>query len=968
MEITKYHAKYFANELLRIKEYNMDDKISSALFNAKVDLNPHQVETALFAFKSPLSKGVILADEVGLGKTIEAGLVMSQYWAENRRRLIIVCPSSLRHQWKNELKEKFNINSIIMEAKTFNLEKKDGNANPFIQKNKAIILSYNFAGSKKEILREIKWDLVVIDEAHKLRNCYKQNNKIGSSIKYAFSDSKKLLLTATPLQNSLLELYGLVSLIDDNFFGDLNSYKSRYIKESNFEELKERLTACIKRNLRKDVLEYIKYTKRYPLTEEFNATDAEMELYNEISEFLNREESYAIPKSQRALTTLIIRKLLASSTRAILQTLLTIKARLENIKENNFIDQSMKTIEGIIDGDFYFELEEDMEDIDIDIENEYDFEVGSDENNNNINMKLLEEEIDCLESFIKRAESIKVDAKSKALLKALNIGFEKTKELGGNRKVLIFTENKRTQDYLAQFLEQNGYEGKLVLFNGSNSSSQAKEIYSKWSIKNENRDKLKGSKTANIRNALIEYFKDEAEIMIATEAAAEGVNMQFCSFVINYDLPWNPQRIEQRIGRCHRYGQKNDVVVINFVNKRNHADMRVYELLKDKLNLFDGVFGSSDKVLGNIESGIDFEKRVLNIYQKCRVPEEIDNAFDDLQRSMEDSINDKMDHVQKALFENFDLDVREKLKTNLVKAKQQLNKYENMFWGIAKHILKNSATFDDESYVIELHKTVMNGVEKGKYKLLSKSNDIKVMEELEKMNIIDMNEPIGEFIMKRALLNDTDDAFLKFDITNNRDKISIINELKGKKGYITLKKLVVDSFEREEHLIFNGIIENGDLLTQEQCEKMFYCSATVVEKKIPNDKLERLEKDAKFHVESKMNDISQANQEYFKQEQQRLMKWEDDMLYSIEEELIQVKAQIRRKEREKLSVTSEKEMLDIDEQISQLTKKRRRLRNEIEDMEDEVKDKRRKLTNELRKKMESITSVETLFNIEWEVI
>lgn len=966
MEITKYHAKYFANELLRIKEYNNDDKISNALFNAKVDLNPHQVESALFAFKSPLSKGVILADEVGLGKTIEAGLVMSQYWAENRRKLIIVCPSSLRHQWENELKEKFNINSIIMEAKTFNLEIKDGNINPFMQKNKAIILSYNFASSKKEILREIKWDLVVIDEAHKLRNCYKQNNKIGGNIKFAFSDSKKLLLTATPLQNSLLELYGLVSLIDENFFGDLNSYKSRYIKEANIEELKERLTACSKRNLRKDVLEYIKYTKRYPLTEEFNATDAEMELYNEISEFLTREESYAIPKSQRTLTTLIIRKLLASSTRAILQTLQTIKARLEYIKENNFIDKSINTVEGIIDDDFYFELEEDMEYVNID--NESEFEVNSDKNSNKINMKLLDEEIASLENFIKRAESIKVDAKSKALLKALNIGFKKTKELGGNRKVLIFTENKRTQDYLAEFLELNGYKDKLVLFNGSNSSPQAKEIYSQWCVKKENQNKLQGSKTANTRQALIEYFKDKAEIMIATEAAAEGVNMQFCSFVINYDLPWNPQRIEQRIGRCHRYGQKNDVVVINFVNKRNHADMRVYELLKDKLNLFDGVFGSSDKVLGNIESGIDFEKRVLNIYQKCRVPEEIDSAFDELQKSMEDSISYKMDRVQQELFENFDLDVREKLKTNLVKTKQQLNKYENMFWNISKHILKNSATFDDESYVIELHKPLMDGVVKGKYKLLSKSHENKATDELEQMNIIDMNEPIGEFIMKRALLNDTDDALLKFDITNNKDKISIVNELKGKKGYITLKKLIVESFEREEHLIFNGITVNGDILSQEQCEKMFYCNATVIEKQIPSDKLERLEKDAHVHIQSKMNDISQANQEYFKQEQQRLMKWEDDMLYSIEEELTQVKAQIRRKEREKLAATSEREMLEIDEQISQLIKKRRRLRNEIEDMEDEVKLKRRKLTNELRKKMESITTVETLFNIEWEVV
>lgn len=965
MEITKYHAKYFANELLRIKEYNSEDKIANALFNAKVDLNPHQVESALFTFKSPLSKGVILADEVGLGKTIEAGLVMSQYWAENRRNLIVVCPSSLRHQWSNELREKFNINSIILESKSFNMELKDGNINPFIQNNKAIILSFNFASAKKDIIKQINWDLVVIDEAHKLRNCYKENNKIGNNIKFAFSHSKKLLLTATPLQNSLLELYGLVSLIDDNFFGDLNSFKSQYVKEANFEELKERLLCCSKRNLRKNVLEYIKYTKRYPLTEEFNATDSEMELYNEISDFLTREESYAIPKKQRALTTLVIRKLLASSTSAILQTLQTIKVRLEQIKDSNYIDES-NNLNNIIDEDFYFQLEEDMEDI-------YD-ETAVDSTSNiynlnpDINIKLLNEEINILEGFIEKAKGIKVDAKSKALLKALDIGFKKTKELGGNRKVLIFTENKRTQEYLAEFLENNGYKGKLVLFNGSNTSQQAKNIYYEWINKKENQDKISDSKTANMRQALINYFNYEAEIMIATEAAAEGVNMQFCSFVINYDLPWNPQRIEQRIGRCHRYGQKNDVVVINFVNKRNYADMRVYELLKDKLNLFEGVFGSSDKILGNIESGIDFEKRILNIYQKCREPKEIDNAFDQLQKSMEDSINNKMNQVEQKLFENFDLDVREKLKINLNKTQYQLNKYEKMFWSMSKYILKDSAILDENNYIIDLKIPLMNGVHRGKYKLLTKSSNNKLSNTFDNIKIMDMNEPIGEFIIKRCILNDTENALLRFNITDNKDKISIINDLKGQKGYITLKKLTVDSFEREEHLIFNGITENGDILLQEQCEKLFYCNASVIEKELPNDKLDILEKDAKIHIQSKMNDISEANQEYFKQEQQRLMKWEDDVLYSIEEDLKQVKAQIRRKEKEKLASTSEKEMLEIDDEISKLTKRRRKLRNDIEDMEDEVKEKRIKLTKELRKKMESITSVETLFTIEWEVV
>lgn len=965
MDVTEYHAKYFAHELSRIKEYNSDEKISNALFNAKVDLNPHQVEAALFAFKSPLSKGVILADEVGLGKTIEAGLVISQYWAENKRKIIIICPSSLRHQWSNELEEKFNIHSIIMESKSFNIEYKDGNENPFIQKNKAIILSYNFASNKKDILRLLEWDLVVIDEAHKLRNCYKPNNKIGNNIKWAFPNSKKLLLTATPLQNSLLELYGLVSLIDSDFFGELNVFKDIYIRDNNIDELRDRLKLCIKRNLRKDVLEYIKYTKRYPITIEFSATDPEMKLYNEISEFLTREESYAIPKSQRALTTLIIRKLLASSTQAILQTLITMKNRLEELKLNHINYEKNMDIQNFVDEDLYFQLEQDIDDMNIDEEHEEECE---EKNKKEIDLKLLNEEIASLEKFIAQAKSIEVDSKSKSLLKALDIGFEKTKQLGGNRKVLIFTENKRTQKYIAEFLTENGYKDKLVLFNGSNSSQQAKEIYSTWMSKDVNKNKINGSKTANIRQALIEYFRDECEIMIATEAAAEGVNMQFCSFVINYDLPWNPQRIEQRIGRCHRYGQKNDVVVINFVNRRNHADMRVYELLKDKLNLFEGVFGSSDKVLGNIESGLDFEKRILNIYQKCRSPKEIDNAFDILQKSMEDSINSKMTQVEQELFENFDLDVREKLKTNLSKTKQYLNKYENMFWNISKYILRNYSVIDDNNYIIDLKTQLMKGAGIGKYKLISKNINENTIEEKDKFKILAMNEPIGEFVMQRALISKTDEAFLKFNITNNKNKISIINEIKGKKGYLILKKLHVKSFAEEDHLIFNGIAEDGEILTEEQCEKMFYCMASVENRNIPQNYKNILQRDSQIHIQSKLNEISRINQEYFKQEQERLMKWEDDMLYSIEDELTHIKAQIRRKEREKLAAISEQEMLSLDEEISQLIKKRRHLRNYIDDMEDKIKEKRKILTDKLRKDMESKSNIETLFIIGWEVV
>ncbi len=186
-------------------------------------MNPHQVEAALFAFKSPLSKGAILADEVGLGKTIEAGLVLSQKWSERRRRLLIICPANLRKQWSQELQEKFFLPSIILEAKNYNQMKKDGVRQPFEQPT-IILCSFQFAARHADDLMVMRWDMVVIDEAHRLRNVYRPDNRIGRALKNALANAPKVLLTATPLQNSLMELYGLVSIIDEYTFGDARAF------------------------------------------------------------------------------------------------------------------------------------------------------------------------------------------------------------------------------------------------------------------------------------------------------------------------------------------------------------------------------------------------------------------------------------------------------------------------------------------------------------------------------------------------------------------------------------------------------------------------------------------------------------------------------------------------------------------------------------------------------------------------
>jgi len=265
--------------------------------------------------------------------------------------------------------------------------------------------------------------------------------------------------------------------------------------------------------------------------------------------------------------------------------------------------------------------------------------------------------------------------------------------MGACRKALIFTESRRTQDYLKTFLEANGFAGRIVLFNGSNTDPASNAIFEQWLKDNADTGRVSGSRTADRRTALIEHFRDKAEIMLATEAAAEGVNLQFCSLVINYDLPWNPQRIEQRIGRCHRYGQKHDVVVINFLNERNDADRRVYELLTEKFNLFSGVFGASDEVLGSIETGVDFERRILSIYQKCRSTGEIEAAFAALQAEMEQAIANRMSETRQTLLEHFDEDVHSRLKVRLDQTRHQLDRFSRLFWAVTKNRAQSAGPF-----------------------------------------------------------------------------------------------------------------------------------------------------------------------------------------------------------------------------------------------------------------------------------
>ncbi|MDR0779545.1 MAG: DEAD/DEAH box helicase, partial [Pseudomonadales bacterium] len=693
--LTPHQSQYIAWLLTRRAASDTVESLASTLVDSQADLNPHQVDAALFACRNPLSRGVILADEVGLGKTIEAGLVISQRWAERRRKILIVVPANLRKQWHQELQDKFGLQGLILEAKSYNAIRKQGQGNPFAYTNGPIICSYQFAKTKASDIKDIAWELVVLDEAHRLRNVYKTSNVIAKTLKEAMAHvHSKVLLTATPLQNSLLELFGLVSIIDDRVFGDLDSFRSQFTGRGlSFDNLRARLAAVCKRTLRKQVQPYVSYTARRAIVQEFTPSSEEQELSRLVADYLRRPNLNALPNAQRQLISLVLWKLLASSTHAIAGALDTMAKRLQGV-----LDESPAAdLADALDED-YESLDETAEEFPSDEGDPATDATSLDPNERNA----IASEINELRHFKQLATSIRDNAKGQALLIALGKAFAELDRLGAAKKAIIFTESKRTQDYLLALLADTSYGDGIVLFNGTNGDSRAQAIYKDWIKRHQDTDRITGSKTADTRAALVEHFKERGTVMIATEAGAEGINLQFCSLVINYDLPWNPQRIEQRIGRCHRYGQKHDVVVVNFVDRSNEADARVYELLAQKFQLFEGVFGASDEVLGAIGSGVDFERRIADIYQNCREPAEIKASFEQLQLDLSGEINEAMVKTRQILLENFDEEVQEKLRTRAADSSSARSRFERMLMDLSRAELGDCASFDGDGF--NLHK------------------------------------------------------------------------------------------------------------------------------------------------------------------------------------------------------------------------------------------------------------------------
>ena len=826
------HRRFYAEDLVRLRRASERRRYVAAQRRGRVDPNPHQIEAVTFALRRIPEGGCILADEVGLGKTIEAGLVIAQLLAEGKSRVLIIVPRPLLGQWQNELRELFGVQA---------LEAADGNVD--VAAPGVFIAGREYAGGERgfERLRQAPpFDLCLIDEAHEVfAGIHRRYNKEGfyddespyartaHRVKQLIGAAPVLLLTATPMQNSLDELWALVGYIDPTgtllgdkpTFDQLFNNASEGVGPEQAAELQRRLKRVVQRTLRRQAMPYLErpFVGREARLYSYRMSAAEKALYDDVTDYLLEPELFAFSGRARKLLLIGFHRRMASSNAALAASLTGVAARLRRLLGNS-VPQDAQDLD---------DLEEDADEL-APTEDAQGPETGPSADSPHvphIGKAAVQAELDRVEGFVRRAKALPADSKAESLVKVVQLVMARAPD---RRKVLIFTESLTTQSYLADLLvRKTGLsEQDITLFRGVNDSRRAAAALRVWreEVEADMAQHLRPSPTVAVRLALVHEFRTRATVMIATEAGAKGLNLQFCDMLVNYDLPWNPQRIEQRIGRCHRYGQQRDVTVFNFLAEDNEAQQLTFEILSSKLDLFGKVLDRSDVVLQTPRSdssaaltsalGVDFETEVQRIWERARSQDDVVAELRQLRDTMEERrrdldrtrertiglIEQRLDASVRQVFERIQDELAPALKELDDELKNVLAAYwdaEAVPWGEGEQAGRDALHFGASTRLpkpFESGGTVVLGSSRG----LAAADQLHVGHPLIDAAVRSARHYcVGEFRVRFRLGPAAPNALRKH---------------RGSRGRLALTRVRYDGFEPEERLRVTAVFEDAEVL------------------------------------------------------------------------------------------------------------------------------------------------------------
>ncbi len=675
MSLHPFNRRLLAEDLVRVRRPDDRERSAASQRQARIDPNPHQIDAVIFALRRLPEGGCILADEVGLGKTIEAGLVIAQRCAEGAQRVLLIVPKSLIGQWQGEL---FNLFGILP-AQT-----RDDPAS--FSTPGVYLVGREFAGSERgaaALGAGPPFDLVVIDEAHEIfAGLHKRYGRDGLYVEDSddarmahrvrgfLRSAPVLLLTATPMQNSLAELWGLVQYVEPTgtLLGDIATFRRVFCDEDDRtlvpgqeHELQRRLALVLQRTLRRQAQEFLDrpFTQRRCRLYEYAMSSAERTLYDDVTDYLLQPSLFAFAGRQRRLLLIGFHRRMASSIPALAKSLENVAGRLRRLAAGFGAGDSL-------------DIDEDLKDL------EEDEEIGNESITEDASAPkdpgALAAELARVEEFIARAKSLPSDAKARSFQDAIRVVLDLGRDGSGSGKAVVFTESITTQEYLRDLLLGMGLQDDdITLFRGVNDHPRALQAQARW-LAEEGVHLAPGSRPSRdvaVRLALVHEFRTRSKVLVCTEAGAKGLNLQFCETIINYDLPWNPQRIEQRIGRCHRYSQQRDVTVINFINRDNDANRLTFEILSQKLDLFGKVLDASDTVLHEPRTdapeiavsavSVELESDLRSIYSRSRTVDEITReiaALRDKIAERRDAYEKEYERTSQIIESRFDDDVR----------------------------------------------------------------------------------------------------------------------------------------------------------------------------------------------------------------------------------------------------------------------------------------------------------------------
>ena len=818
------HRRFDAEDLVRLRRSSEQRRYAASQRLGRIDANPHQIDAVMFALRRIPEGGCILADEVGLGKTIEAGLVVAQVMAEGTERILIVVPKPLLGQWQDELYTLFGISAL--EAADAGCE---------IAAPGVFLVGREYAGSasgSERLAAAPPFDLCVIDEAHEMfAGIYRRFDRFGAydegsgaaqtahRVRRLIGPAPVLLLTATPMQNSLEELWGLLHYVEPTgtLVGSLPTFKAlfcagqdgRRLVPEQAPELRRRLAEVVQRTLRHQAQEFLDqpFVGRRAKLYEYSMSPEEKQLYDDVTNYLLSPSLNAFQGRSRQLLLIGFHRIMASSTAALANSLERVADRLRRMRQGSPDGERARVIEP---------LTSDLDDDEL---------PAIDDDPVVARSSTIDDELSQVEDFVRRARSLPHDSKAHSLVQVVrSIGGRR----GGNAKLVVFTESLTTQEYLRDLLIEHAglKDSEITLFRGHNDSPRARQALRRWQEevgRHLPKHSLPSPDIA-VRLALVHEFKSRSRVFIATEAGAKGLNLQFCDTIVNYDLPWNPQRIEQRIGRCHRYGQTRDVTVVNFLARDNEAQRLTLEILTQKLDLFGDVMDMSDSVLHEARSqrseelttalGPDFEQQLNRIWERARSIDEVEEELRRLRETMEDrrrELNRIREHTTGLIETRFDDSVKQVFRRIADDLPATLAALDADLERVVTDYLRANG-IDHATEVHKRRRLIRIPASERLTGALAEGLSVAAghADALEEVDVLHVAHPLVLAAIDDARRRGSGTFSVRFRLTAQAPEV--LQRRRGSRGRLALSRISYRGFEREDRLVATAVFEDAAVL------------------------------------------------------------------------------------------------------------------------------------------------------------